>query len=153
MDSQYLDIYQMLWRRAQTVRGETFYWPTEEEWLSYGLSLRAVEAALERFQDVEVRDDAKLFLAINIHSLVVLPQLIKAERDGSLRSSSRELLDNVTKDVTSTLSAASEEARDGEISSAAIIRGLSQVLDRLKLKDARIWSGPEEDRGVGSEHK
>ena len=144
MDNQYRGIYEEIWRRARLRRPGPFYWSSYEERLSYQLSMSAVEEALEKLHGIEVRDDAKIFLAINIHALVVLPQLMNAGSGDSLNRPSSDVVDNVTEDVTSTLFAAKEEARGGEISSAAIIRGLAKVLDGLNLKDARIWSEPDE---------
>lgn len=139
MDEEFKRIYQRIWERARDPRRYFPYWGSFD---ARRISLDAVNGALRSLRGLSVRDDAKILLVINIHTLVVLPQLMKDS--GAHELLSDQLEEQVQHDVRIILAAASEEASEGEISSAAVIRGLAKVLDKLMLKDARIWSQSNE---------
>lgn len=145
MNKEFETIYATLWQDAQ----DRPYWSAYPDLTAYTIARRAVMAALDNFHGPDVRDDAKLFLLINIQTIVVLPQLINALRvddDGDPFGISPSRLQKQTiEDAKTVLNAARLEARDQEISSAAVIRGLAKVLDTLNLKNARIWSKSSEE--------
>ena len=97
----------------------------------------AIEAASrEVLSDRRLRPDARLFLLVNLHQLVVLPLAIAGLPPSNDDSFERRLIE----DTMIILKSASEHGEDGEISAAGIVRALSSVLDRLHLKEWRIWS-------------
>lgn len=95
---------------------------------------------------IRVRQDARLFLLINLHLLVISPL---DDVDQSLVRSDDGFTEDLERDMNDVIGAAIQTShhvsdRDyvesiREISAADIVRGLASVIDQLKLKDWRLW--------------
>jgi hypothetical protein len=96
--------------------------------------------------DYTLRPDAKLLLGVNLQQLVAMPLLL-AQQDEQAREELRTpfgIDETVRDDAVTIARAAKEQARDHrngerEISAADILRGLSKVMEELRLKDWRLW--------------
>lgn len=148
MNEQYREIFGDIWDRMSFLPAYFRVYNGEIESRAMRISINAVERALRDFDGRRVRDDARIFLVSSIYSVVVLPQMMQAERSDALPEGiegfERGLQSSVERDVVRVLLSAQERTHeDGEVSSAAVVRGLERVLDDLRLKAAGIWARKE----------
>ena len=101
--------------------------------------------------DYTLRPDAKLLLALNLQQLVAMPLLLAQEDEAAWRElrTPRGIDDTVREDAVTIARAAKDQARERqddererELSAADILRGLSKVMEELRLNDWRL-SGPQ----------
>lgn len=99
----------------------------------------AVESSVSTLGLVErVRPDAKHFLLVNFHQMVVLP-LAHPEAEG-IGPPPPELEKILAEDTITILSEASERSRDAdEITAADVLTAISTLWDRLGVSQFRIW--------------
>jgi len=145
MNGRYREIFNEIWSRMSLRPFYFAYGPLAAQVRAMRITREAVERALEEFHDAPVRDDARIFLVSNMYALVVLPQVMNFYRHGEDPGNSGDVLQRLSgdaqQDTVQVLQAAMEQTReDGEVSSAAVVRGLGEVLENLKLKDAGIWA-------------
>jgi hypothetical protein len=82
-----------------------------------------------------LRPDARLFLLVNIHQMLVLP-LAYAER---LRLARLPVNEIVRDDVRTILKAAREESNEEEISGHAVVNAVSRVWRQLRSTELEVW--------------
>jgi len=114
------------------------------------LSLSVVTRVLGRHLDadelpgVKVRDDARIFLAQNLHALVILPQMLalfSSRRDESFAEMHEALEIDCLLDARTVVDAARRNvSSDEEVTAAAMVRGLAEVLPDLQLKRVGLWA-------------
>jgi len=96
---------------------------------------RAIDSALKELGErFELRADARLFLIANLTHMVAIPILQRAP------GSQADLFGMLASDATSIAQAATRHAEgDRELSAASILLGTAEVLQKLRLKDWRLW--------------
>jgi hypothetical protein len=82
----------------------------------------------------QLRPDARLFLLVNLHEMIVLPLSASPGRLEGQRLA--ELLRN---DVRTILEAAREPTGNNEISGHAVINAISRVWDKLRATELDVW--------------
>ena len=101
------------------------------------LVTEAIDAVLrEMGLEQRLRPDARLFLVVNVHQMVVLPLSYTAHMPP------RDLLkDMIRDDIRSVLQVAiSSERRDQrEVSGHAVVNALSQVWEKLRITEFQLW--------------
>lgn len=96
---------------------------------------RAIDTAQKELGErFDLRADARLFLMANLTQIVAIPILQRAP------SSQADLLGMLTSDATSIAQAATRHTEgERELSAASILLGTADVLQKLRLKDWRLW--------------
>jgi hypothetical protein len=98
----------------------------------------AIEFAVSTLGLTErIRPDAKHFLLVNFHQMVVLP-LAHPEAEG-IGPPPPELEQILRDDSMNILSTAVEGSREGEITASDILKTISDLWDRLGMSQFRIW--------------
>lgn len=143
MDRQFVPIYNELLLefdpgfRARGRRARAAYKTADQ------IAFEAVNAAAFMLEGKKtLRADARLFLTANLALMVTRPLLHptaqyrdgprQAELNESLESDARTIIEGAEPDVV------------GEISAAAVIRSLSQNMEKLRLKNWRLWDRAEQ---------
>jgi hypothetical protein len=102
-------------------------------------SLKSIEKAVKEACDarrVELRPDAKFFLIVNFHQMVVLP--LEHTHD---RYAQGEILETIRADIDLIIAVAAEAPKDeGQISGGAILRTTAQLWEKLKINAQNIWT-------------
>jgi hypothetical protein len=87
-----------------------------------------------------LRPDAKYFLIINFHFLIVKPLYIKKK---SIRVLLEELFPDLEEDIKSDISSivmmAEQESQDSEISGHSIMRAIDILWTKLRTTKFEIW--------------
>ena len=98
----------------------------------------AINTAIRTRRNVrELRPDARLALLVNLHQLVTAPM-------SDPKAPSRLDQGLLAEDVGKIIDAANEGAGDrNDLSAAQIFRGVAKVLDKLHIKDRRLWERDE----------
>ena len=89
----------------------------------------------------KVRPDAKHFLLVNIHQMVVLPYSKFVDQgNGMVREGDFDWQQAIREDVEMILNEVSPDiSQEGEISGHDVIESVSKVWDKLKSSSAQIW--------------
>jgi hypothetical protein len=124
MERRFHDIYNNLYREYG---GELI--PAHAE-LAQEIRVRLENAINESYLSERIRPDAKLYLLVNFHRLVVVPLM----EGGSI--STDEIFDYLSDDVGIILRRARDLAEAEEISGHLIVDALSEVWDELRLLHA-----------------
>ena len=88
------------------------------------------------------RQDARLFLIVNLHQIIVQP----LSHPDSPTGLSDEIIKDLKEDVRNILQSAQAESENREreeIAASQVLWGLAKVLDNLKLKSWRLWEKVE----------
>jgi hypothetical protein len=140
----YGDLYEMYRRHWFNVRVVPEYFEFGSIFESRVLRwiTEAIEYAISELRlTKEVRPDAKLFLLVNLHQLVVLPLL----HPESKKISNIELRDMLKNDVIHILRSSLESKggyRDNqkhEISGGLILKTIAQIWGELGLNKLEVW--------------
>jgi hypothetical protein len=84
----------------------------------------------------ELRPDARLFLTVNLHQMVMLP----LAHPDSPRELNTEVEQGLKADARMILESAADHTRDrNDITAGHVLRATSEILDRLTLKSWRLW--------------
>ncbi len=88
-----------------------------------------------------IRPDAKHFLLVNLHQMVVLPYVQRQRGMGQSQSSAlAELRDSIREDVRTILSGAMERrVTEEELSGHDIVKSLVESWSRLRCSRFEIW--------------
>ena len=102
-----------------------------------GTVSEAVESAAAALGDQRsLRADGRLFLVTNLHQMVALP----LSQPDSPVELTRDVEAGIKEDARTIIRAAAESAGDrSDIPASHVLWGTSRVLDRLNLKQWRIW--------------
>lgn len=124
------DMYRRNWFDGRRFEYRALRWTTEA--VEYSIS----ELGLTK----RVRPDAKHFLLVNLHQLVVLPLMHPESKAVTIL----ELRDMLSNDVRKILEHSSEAVKadniiESEISSHIILKTISKIWDQLSLNKIDVW--------------
>lgn len=139
MDTEFQKIYRELIEsyRYAIISSETDSEQRKVAMRRLALVSDTIEAELRRLNK-PLREDARLFLFVNLHQIIVQP----LSHPDSPTELSGETIEDLRADVRTILESAEEESEDrnrDEIAASHVLWGLSKVLDHLNLKSWRIW--------------
>ena len=139
MHSEFQKIYRELIEsyRYAIIAAETDAEQRRSAMSKLALVSNAIEAELSGL-NMPLREDARLFLIVNLHQIIVQP----LSHPDSPTPLSDEIIDDLRKDIRKILNSAKTESEDRareEIAASHVLWGLAKVLDQLKLKSWRIW--------------
>ncbi|TET47495.1 hypothetical protein E3J62_01305 [candidate division TA06 bacterium] len=152
MEAQFYEIYKDLYDLYRRERGLFLDWPPEYSpglvrlYLVNFRGLRWVteaieEAVLELGLSERIRPDAKHFLLVNFHQMVVLPLL---HPEIAFQESSANIIEKLPRrlkdDVQTILSIVSKEKESNEeISTGDVLKATADVWRKLHLNKWNIW--------------
>ena len=144
MRSEYYDIYRDLlqsYRAGVPANWRGYPWELPMP-LVFGRPLRwvseAVDDAVAELRLARtLRPDARHFLEVNLHQMVVLP-LLHPEAPGP-RTSGEGIQSILREDVLTILRAARGEKNENEISAHAILSAISDLWRKLRASSLDIW--------------
>ena len=147
MRKKYYDVYRDLYDIYRVSHSESAFFRPFRRLLGGPLSLssdirdlRMIDDAITRAQAElglldTLRPDARFFLLVNVHQMIVLPL---THREGD--SGGQIAIENyVRDDVRAILEASREEANDNEISGHMIVDALSRVWRKLRTTELEVW--------------
>lgn len=113
---------------------------------SLGIVNEAIERGVSRALggNKSLRSDARLFLFVSLHQMVALPLM---DDRANRRFGETDLRNKLADDVETILAAAAdkEEGRK-DIAASHIVKGTADVIDKLNLKDWRLWERDSDGR-------
>lgn len=96
----------------------------------------AIDEACER-EGVDVRPDARYFLAINFYHMIAVPVSIRGGEGGAIPPP--EVIDLIRTDCREIVRAAREQYGHEEISGRAMLQTCARVYERLKVAAQNVW--------------
>lgn len=138
MKKEFYDTYEMLYaeyiyenefRRRQTLPYEEYY------------IIRTIRKSIDTAdKENTLRPDAKYFLIVNFHHLIVRPLFERRPyREFRLEKKYAEIEDDIQADIAIIVSETKNEARQGEISGHQIMRTIDKVWKNLKTTRLELW--------------
>ena len=139
MNREFVKIYQerLEYYRAVQLR---YDWPWDvldrRDIELLALADNAIDRAISsQSKNLYLRPDARLFLLINLHQIVLLPLAHRS----SPTELTPEVEEGVQVDIARIIEASMEFKEDGELPASSIVKGLATVIDKLSLKSWRLW--------------
>jgi hypothetical protein len=104
--------------------------------------IRLVKRAIENFDNHMLRPDAKYFLLVNFHQLIIKPVL----RSGLISNFNKGLFSNsfnleryVEEDIKNIINLSKEKGRDSEVSGHQVMRIIDSEWRNLRTAKFEIW--------------
>lgn len=101
----------------------------------------AIESSIKKFRlEDRVRSDAKHFLLINFHQMVVMPIINPRNEHYPVEVNSGELHAFINEDINEILyTASTKEDADRQITGTSLIKVLPEMIDSLRISKLEIW--------------
>ena len=137
MESAYYNIYKDLYNEYNE---EWFFHPRRPPFRE-GYFLNAIRQAIEDAdKEGKLRPDAKYFLMVNFHHLIVLPILERRYRiNPDFVFQRTELTGDIREDVKTIISNTERQEREEDISGHQIMRTIDRLWRELKTTKLEVW--------------
>lgn len=131
----YKDLYESYVQDTDLVRRERIFTP--DDYYYVRIIRRSINKADNKYI---LRSDAKYFLIVNFHHLIVRP-LIKRRPKQDLfnQKGIHDLEDSIQSDINLIVSGAIRERREQEISGHQIMRSIDKLWKKLETTKLEIW--------------
>lgn len=96
----------------------------------------AIDEACKR-EGVDLRPDARYFLAVNFYHMIAVPVAIRDGEGGAIPTPAA--VDLIRADCTEIVRAAREKYGHEEISGRAMLETCARVYERLKVAASNVW--------------
>lgn len=137
MESAYYDIYKELYKDYNE---DWFFHPRRPPFRE-DYYLNAIKEAIEDAdKEGNLRPDAKYFLIVNFHHLIVLPILVRRdtpEADFTIRRTG--LTSDIREDIKTIISNTRRQEREEDISGHQIMRTIDRLWRDLKTTKLEVW--------------
>ena len=138
MKKEFYDTYEMLY--AEYIYENYFIrrrpFPYDEYYI-----IRRIRKSIDTAdKENTLRPDAKYFLIVNFHHLIVRPLFEQRPyREFRLEKEFPEIEDDIQADIATIISETKKEAEKGEISGHQIMRTIDRVWKNLKTTRLELW--------------
>lgn len=138
MKREYYDVYEMLY--ADYVYENEFRrrrpFPTDEYYI-----VRTIRKSIDRVdKEDKLRPDAKYFLLVNFHHLIVRPLIEQRPiRDFRNEKDYFELEDNIQSDLEAIITDSRDNVTQEEISGHQVMKSIDRLWKSLKTTKLEIW--------------
>lgn len=138
MKKEFYDIYEMLY--ADYVNENEHRLRRSFHYDEHSIIMTIRKSIDNADKDNSLRPDAKYFLIVNFHHLIVMPLFEQRPFiDRRREKEFSELEDSIQSDISTIISETKIEIRQEEISGHQIMKTIDRVWQKLKITRLEIW--------------